>query len=118
MGRKQEVKNPKFIGGDIEIEDWEALEQIRWREHKERSEIIRMAIQEFVRLHGEGNDSFKLDEWHLNPTLEAIPNLFASDEKHKKDYQTSNKEERIRRFKNAQRIIQIYKDVNFEESKR
>ena len=117
MGRKQEVQNPKFIGGDIEIEDWEELEKIRWRERKERTEILRTAIQEYIRLHGEGNDSFKLDDWNLNPNKQAIPNLFSEDSKIEQDYITSNKEEKQRRFKNAQRILQIYKNVNYEESK-
>jgi hypothetical protein len=114
---KQTLKNRKSVQGYIESEEREAFDEIRWREHKTESELLREAVQEYIRLHSEGNDTFKLDDWNLNPLKQAIPNMFAEDSKIKEDYLSSSKEERNNRFKNAQRILQIYKNINYEESK-
>lgn len=95
MGRKQEVQNPKFIGGDIEQEDWEALEKIRWREHKERTEILRVAIQEYVRNHAEGNSTFKLDKWNEDPNFKAIPTILSRSEIWYKYLEECSPEERL-----------------------
>ena len=78
MGRNVEVQNPKFIGGDIEKEDWEELEKIRWREHMERATLLRKIVQEYVKNHSAGNDTFKLDNWNNQPDFKAMPALMAS----------------------------------------
>ena len=44
---------------------------------KSHSEIIEMALEEFFKIHGKGNPSFKLDFWTDNPEFIAIPALLA-----------------------------------------
>jgi hypothetical protein len=102
----------------IDPQEKESLEEIRWRERKSMSEIIRKAIDEYIRLHAEGNDTYTLDNWELNQTMQAIPNIFATDKEIVEDYRSSNKEDRKMRFESAMRRIQLYKNVNFEESKK
>lgn len=101
----------------LEKEEYEELEKIRWREHDDLGDVIRKACLEYIRLHQEGNDTFKLDTWNLNPMAQAIPNLFAEDSKFIEDYQSSNKEDRQRRFQQIQNILQLYKNINYESSK-
>jgi hypothetical protein len=72
MGRNKELKEPLFVGCNIEHSDLEELDKIRWREHKERSEIIRIAVKEFIKIHGSGNDTFKITDFH-DPDFRAMP---------------------------------------------
>lgn len=119
-GRPTEMKSKRRgipVSFYVDPEELEALDQIRWRERKSMSEMVRIAMDEYIRNHSEGNDSFTINKWIEDPNLQAIPQLFSEDHKIKEDYLGSNKEDRQRRFKNAQRILQIYKDVNYEDSK-
>jgi len=81
MGRPQEFKNRKSISGYLEETELKDFDEIRWREHMERAEILRLAIQEYIRNHKEGNDTFKIDDWQTDPNFKAIPTLLGSDEK-------------------------------------
>jgi hypothetical protein len=81
MGRPSEFKERKMIGGAIEKAELDQLEEIRWREHKDLSEMLRLAVQEYIRNHAEGNDTFKLDDWETDPNFKAIPSLLGPDEK-------------------------------------
>ena len=96
MGRPREFKNPIDLGVRVESEELDALEDIRWREHKERAEIIRIAIQEYIRNHAEGNNTFRLDKWNEDPTFTAIPTLLSKSETWYKYLQECSKEERLR----------------------
>jgi hypothetical protein len=119
LGRKQEVQNPKFIGGDIEQEDWEELEKIRWREHKERTEILRIAIQEYVRNHAEGNSTFKLDNWNINPEFKAMPALIKPKEEWTEFLkENTDKKERDDILDVANHIVTTIKTINYWESKK
>ena len=118
MGRKQEVQNPKFIGGDIEIEDWEELEKIRWREHKERAEILRIAIQEYIRSHAEGNDTFKLDTWNKDPEFQAVPTFLSTREKWLQYYKDSNEKDRTRLRIQVMDLSKIFRNIDFNENRK
>jgi hypothetical protein len=59
----------------------ETLEEIHWRERKSVSEIVREAIDEWIRNHAEGNSTFSLDKWQENPEFKAIPTLLSPPEK-------------------------------------
>lgn len=65
-----------YVPDDKESQDViEKLQEIRWRERKSESQIIMMAIKEYVSNHEEGNDTFTLDSFVSNPELEATPAL-------------------------------------------
>lgn len=57
------------------------LEEARWRERKSQSEIVREAIDDWLRNHSEGNSTFKLDKWQEDPEFKAIPTLLSHPEK-------------------------------------
>jgi len=94
MGRPAEFKERKGISGYLELNEFNDLEEIRWREHKDFSDILRLAVQEYIRNHKEGNDAFKLDDWQEDPNFKAIPTLFGPNEKWKLCFENSTFEER------------------------
>lgn len=63
----------------LEKEEEDALDQIRWREHKSKNDVKRKAVQEFIKNHGAGNDSFTLDNWESDPDFKAIPSIMDKD---------------------------------------
>jgi hypothetical protein len=65
----------------VDPEQRKILEEIRWREHKSFSEIVRKAVDEFIKSHQEGNDTFRLDKWQEDPEFQAVPTILAPTQK-------------------------------------
>jgi hypothetical protein len=101
MGRKQEFKERRTITAYLEAEELAALEQIRWREHKGISDIIRLAIAEYVKAHAEGNETFRLDKWTEDPEFKAIPTILSEPIKWFKYLSDCTPEERTKILKQA-----------------
>ena len=101
MGRKQEFKERRTITAYLEAEELAALEQIRWREHKGISDIIRLAVMEYVRAHAEGNECFRLDSWTEDPEFKAIPTILSEPTKWFKYLKDCTTEERAQILKAA-----------------
>ena len=57
------------------------LNIIAAREGKHKSEIIIALIEEYVKAHSSGNDSFKLDNWQVDPEFQAAPTILAPTQK-------------------------------------
>jgi hypothetical protein len=57
------------------------LDDIRWRERKSLSAIMRRAVEEYINNHAEGNDCFTLDKWQNDPNFKAVPTLMSDKEK-------------------------------------
>jgi len=70
------IGNPRNITSIVEKDEREKLEEIGWREHLTVSEISRKAIQEYIKNHGEGNSTFRLEQFQ-DPDFVAMP-AFAS----------------------------------------
>ena len=81
MERLKEGAPIKMKSGDrgysvsfyVDPEQKKILEDIRWREHKTFSEIVRKAVDEYISKHADGNDTFKLDKWSENPDFQITP---------------------------------------------
>jgi hypothetical protein len=101
MGRRQEFKNKKLVTVYLEAEELSALDEIRWRDHKGMSDIIRIAISEFIKAHGSGNDTFRLDNWNEDPDFRAVPTILSDGVKWNKYLKDCNPEERSRILKQA-----------------
>lgn len=87
MARRAEFKNRKTITITLEEEDLQKLDKIRWRERKERTDITRQAILDYIKIHGEGNDTYPLDKWNENPEFKATPAYFTHDLKWRRYYE-------------------------------
>jgi hypothetical protein len=84
--RGQPIKMPSRRRGlnysvYLDEEQINVLNEIRWRERKSVSAVIRKAIEEYINNHAEGNDCFTLDKWQDNPHFKAVPTLLADKEK-------------------------------------
>lgn len=73
-GVRSRGSNYSFYLSESQIK---ALEDIHWRERKSVSEIVREAIDDWLKNHAEGNSTFKLDKWQENPEFKAIPTLLS-----------------------------------------
>ena len=63
------------------------------REGKEKSELLREIILEYVQAHSKGNSTFTLDTWQEDPEFQALPTLMASEETWKKHIDRCNNKE-------------------------
>lgn len=76
----KEFKQKVTTSINMEQEEKDTLEQIGWREHKSQTEMIRRAIQDFIKAHASGNNTFKLDNWNENPDFRAVPTILSRQE--------------------------------------
>ncbi len=112
MARKSVFKNRKTISVTLEDEELRALDEIRWRERKERADVGRTAILDYIKAHTEGNDTFKLDNWVAHSDFKAVPAVYSDKLKWRNHYQNSDPQSRTDiRIK----FIEIWKEfVNVE----
>lgn len=85
----------------VDPEQMEVLEEIRWREHQSMSSIVRKAVQEYIKAHGSGNDTFRLDNWSEDPTFQVVPTIFSEPVKWFKYLQDCKPDERAKILKAA-----------------
>lgn len=77
------------------------LNIIAAREGKHKSEIIIGLIEEYVKAHTTGNDSFKLDNWQADPTFQAVPTILSDPQTWFKYLQDCTPEDRTKILKQA-----------------
>lgn len=80
------------------------LNIIAAREGKHKSEIIIKLIEEYVKSHSEGNDSFKLDNWNEDPEFQAVPTILSDPIKWFKYLSDCTAQERTKILKAANTI--------------
>lgn len=56
---------------------YDKIDEIAHRERKSISELTRVALEEYVKVHGSGNPVYSLDSWTANPKFVAVPALLA-----------------------------------------
>jgi len=116
-GRK-EFKERKLASCYLEAQELNMLQEIRWRERKSESEIIRLAVQEFIKAHAEGNDTFKLDTWNNNPDFQVMPSFGAERDKWRQYYRESDKKDRTKLRVIANDLCKIFSNVDFNENRK
>ena len=77
----------------LEKEELEALEEIRWRERKGKGAVAREAILEYIKVHGSGNDTYKLDNFQ-DANFQAVPAFLSDMETWVNHYKNSNEKDR------------------------
>mgnify|MGYP003575101821 CR=1 FL=1 len=84
------------------------LNVIAAREGKHKSEIIIGLIEEYVKAHGSGNPSFKLENWVEEPTFTAVPTIHARNEtwmSYLKDCKISERADTLKKFNTIRKLI-------------
>lgn len=85
MGRPRKYKEgSEQLGIYLTPEEFADFEEIRWREHKDKTELGRIALLEYIKAHKSGNTTYKLDDFGKHPDLIAIPALMSNKEDLKK----------------------------------
>jgi len=72
VGHPTEMKSGKR-GNNFSVyfdeQQIENIDEIRWREKKSRSEMVRIAVEEYIKNHKDGNNLFTLDKWNNEQSL-------------------------------------------------
>ena len=77
----------------LDRNEMELLEEMRWREHKSMSAMVRKAIAEYIRVHGSGNETYKLDNWK-DPNFQAVPAYYSPIDDWVSHYRNSNEKDK------------------------
>ena len=77
---REEFKQRASLSVVLEKAEFDAFEEIRWRERMSRSEIGRKAIVDYIKAHAAGNSTFKLDQF-TDPNFRAMPATMSTREK-------------------------------------
>jgi len=109
---KESFKERKGITAYIERVEFEALNEIKWRERKTESEIIRLAISEYIQKHGEGNDTYPLENWQQDPSFQAVPAFYSDQQKWVNHYKNSNDRDRTNLRVKAMNIQKWFRMVD------
>jgi len=88
----------------VDPEQMKVLEEIRWREHQSMSSIVRRALTEYIKAHGAGNETFRLDNWQSNPTFQAVPTILSDNERWRSHLKDCNRDEKLKLLKQANMI--------------
>jgi Arc/MetJ-type ribon-helix-helix transcriptional regulator len=93
------------------------LQEAHWRERKSVSEIVREAIDDWLKSHAEGNTTFKLTKWQENPEFMAIPTLLSPNERWSKYIDSCNDHECTRIGTMSNYVHNLVKMRRTKESK-
>src|SRR4029078_7089435 len=117
MGRPEKFKNPVSTSFRLEQEEYEQVDKIRWREHADFGEIVRRAVQDYIKIHSSGNSTFKLDDFQ-DPNFIAMPATMSSKERWSEFIRkNTSAEERKQLDEIAQHIRQEVDATNWLENK-
>jgi len=118
MGRPEKFKNPISTSFRLEQEEYDEVEKIRWREHADLGEIVRRAVQDYIKIHAAGNEAFKLDDFQ-DPNFIAMPATMSPDEKWNEYIRKHmTKEERNELSSKAKYMLKIIDAQNWVDSKK
>jgi hypothetical protein len=105
-GQPRKYKDPKRVSLLLDRDICEAMNEIRWRERKSLNEMINRALTEYVKAHGAGNDTFKLDNWNEDPTFQVVPTIFSDSQRWFEYLKDCNKQDLLKILKHANTIRQ------------
>jgi len=98
----------------LDSTELKVLEEIRWRERKSLSAMVRMAIDEYLKNHAVGNDTYKIDEYIRDPEFQAVPAYFSDRETWKKHYENSSEKDKTKlRMKNVEQA-KLFRQVDIQ----
>ena len=112
MGRNKIYKNGREeVGGYLHPKEFEAFEEIRWRERKGKTEIVRKAVLDYISAHKDGNDTYKLTNWNEDPSFKAVPTILSRSEIWYKYLEECTDNERVEIRKRATSILKQCQNI-------
>jgi len=106
------------VGLYLNEDELELFDDIRWREKRSRADLAHIAVEEYIKSHAEGNDTFKLTKWNEDPEFQAVPSFFTDRDKWRKYYQDSNEKERTKLRIVANDLERIFSNVEFNDNRK
>lgn len=106
------------IGIYLTEEELKAFEEIRWREHKKKTQIGRDAVLEYIKNHSEGNSAYKIDEWVTNPKFQALPSFYAPIEKWGEFYKQCDEKEKTQLRIRFNDIFEMAKNIELNRGRK
>ena len=101
-------RKPHFITSlyvpDSKKDVMKKLEELAWRERKDLSPLIMTAIEEYLKVHGEGNPSYDILKWADEPNFKAYP-AFASERKKWMEHLMQSNQKEIQHIYNQSGMI-------------
>jgi len=95
----------------LDPEELAAFEEIRWRERKGKGETAREAILEYIKAHGSGNDTYKLENWE-DPNFQAVPAFLSDLEKWTQHYRNTDDCDRMKLRIQAMNMLKKFRMVD------
>ena len=81
MPRPPEYPNRHIFTTSAEKTVYDEFYRIARRDGKAVSSLIQDFMEQYIKAHGEGNATFKLDTWTNNPSFKAVPTILSQSEK-------------------------------------
>lgn len=66
----------KFMGVHLEEDEIESFKDIARKERKKLKILHKEIIQEYIKIHGDGNPGFTLDQFTESENMKAVPAVF------------------------------------------
>lgn len=66
----------KFMGVHMEEEEHESFKDIARKERKSLKALHKEIIQDYIKIHGDGNPAFTLDQFTDVDNMKAVPAVF------------------------------------------
>jgi hypothetical protein len=79
MTRAVEYQNRHIFTTSSEKAVYDEFYRICRRDGKPLNSIIQNFMEDYIKAHGEGNSTFKLDKWAEDPNFKAMPTLLGKD---------------------------------------
>lgn len=116
--------NPRVRGGNYSFylseEQIRLLDEAHWRERKSVSEIVREAIDAWLKSHAEGNNTFSLEKWQEDPEFIALPTLLSPEDRWN-TYIKDCKDDEVTKIAialtNIKKMINSRRTMEFKEKK-
>ncbi len=91
------------------------FKKIADREGKNHSRLVIELVEQYVKYHSEGNNTFPITKWVSEPDFQAIPSLDSPMDKWTQCYRNSNEKERTELRIKAMNLQKWFRMVDINE---
>ena len=100
----------KLTALKLPIELHKKIKEIAVREGRDMQEIFRETLEEYVKIHGEGNPVYPLDKWQ-EPDFRIAPALFSKYDKIRTYYESIKSKQE---YQELDRILNLWVKIHNE----
>jgi hypothetical protein len=101
MTRSVEYQNRHIFTSSAEKTVYDEFYRICRRDGKPLNSMIQNFMEDYIKAHGEGNSTFKLDTWTEDPNFKAVPTILANNEQWHNYIDDCTKTEKLKLLKSV-----------------